>query len=124
MKTTLVIEGAPISWKNAKEPARNKRTGKTFIKTRDDAKAWMESATMQLRHQWRRTPTTNRDIKAHFDIYQAKGQSVDADNAMSGAFDALQHAGIISNDYQLSEGSWRRTRDRERPRIEITIEEL
>lgn len=118
---SLTIDGLPVSQKNKRPILRNRATGKPFIGTATNVRQWKTSAVRQLKQQWAGADKLEGDIQIHLAIYQGKRQALDADNAIAGAFDALQKAKVIRNDYQLAQGSWARWRDRDRPRIEITL---
>lgn len=116
----LIIEGVPKSQKNNKRILKNQLTGKRFIGSSTASLNWRDSAIIQLRRQWRDKPLVG-NIHAHLLICQGPGQSIDADNAVTSALDAMEKAGVVKNDYQFDRGSWERIRDRDRPRIEITL---
>lgn len=113
----LVILGKPVSSKNNK--GVDTRTGRVF--TPAPVRAWKTSAVRQLKTQWRAPPILGA-VSVDFQVYQGPGQSLDLDNAFAGAMDALQGAGVIKNDYQITRLSAERHRDRDAPRIEITIQ--
>lgn len=119
----LTIEGVPVSQKNNKRILRNRRTGKRFIGSSTKVLSWKADAIRQLKRQWR-GPKLIGVVHVHLLIFQGKGQSIDADNAMSSAFDAMEKAGVVRNDYQFATGSWERCRDWGRPRIEIQLKPM
>jgi Holliday junction resolvase RusA-like endonuclease len=54
-------------------------------------------------------------------VYQDRGQAIDLTNAFEGAWDVLESAGVLANDYQITGCTLERRRDRDNPRIEISI---
>lgn len=117
----FTILGVPVSQKNRKQIMRNRKTGKSFIGTEKAVRNWKMFAVQQLKRQWSYPGPMTGEIRADILIFQGSHQSIDADNVLGGVFDAIEKAGIIKNDYQFVEGSWRRDRDRERPRVEVQL---
>lgn len=120
----LCIEGVPVSQKNEKQIMRNRKTGKPFIGTRDKVRVWKASAVSQLKLQWQSRAPLEGNLRADICIYQGARQAIDADNVLSSVLDALEQARIVNNDYQFSDGSWRRYRDRDRPRVEVSVAQI
>ena len=120
--TELVIKGRPVSQKNSRTV---KRFGRKLIPTPSGAvTAYKQAAMIQLRNQWRGRDTITAPVFVSLIVYQAKGQSIDLDNAIQAPLDALQAAKVIDNDYQAAHIDARRARDPVNPRVELWIEEL
>lgn len=117
----FTVVGVPVSQKNQKKIMRNKRTGKVWIGTEMKMLNWKKAAVRQLQKQYTLAGPLAGEVRADVLIFQGKKQAIDSDNVLGSLFDALEAAGILKNDYQLSEGSWRRDRDRERPRVEVQL---
>jgi Holliday junction resolvase RusA-like endonuclease len=116
----LTIPGKPGSHKNQWTVGRG-RDGKPCIRVGDKAKAWKAGAAAVLKYQWRPRKPLEGPVGAMILVCQGRAQACDLDNALGGVFDALQAAGVLKNDYQI-EALWaERTRDAERPRIEIQL---
>ncbi len=128
MTWRFVIEGRPVSQKNAKKIGVNRKTGKRFPLSRKNVLDYKGAAILQLRSQWNqmhgygsREPIT-RYLEASGIVFQGGGQAIDLGNSLEAVFDSLEKAKIIKNDYQIAAyGRWRRLRDPDRPRIEITL---
>lgn len=99
----LVIRGRPVSSKNARHPALNRKTGKMFIAKDAAVAAWMNGAIMQLKLQWRGAQPIPRDARLRAIVigYESTRQHLDLDNSIQGALDALQLAGVIENDKSI-----------------------
>lgn len=117
----LIMRGKPVSSKNRRPIHRNRATGKPFVGKSVELRQWFTRAIRELRLAWRAHDKLKGDLHIAIEIYQGRGQSIDADNVINGAFDALQKAGVVGNDYQFSQGSWARGRDRDDPRVEVTL---
>ena len=117
----FVIYGNPTSWKNSKS-ARVVR-GVARVTTNDRARKWMKRAVRDLISQ-RTGGTVPKGVELHIIVKSfCKTRSwIDLDNLFGGPFDALQKAGVISDDRYVAcvDGS-RRTLHAKTPRVEITV---
>jgi len=119
-----IICGRPVSKKNSHR-VRWKWTHKgrkTFVANSRRYLAWAEDAVTQLQIQRGGAPSIVQKVHADVVVYLAKGQRLDGDNALGGPFDALEAAGIISNDNQIISHTFVKQRDWEEPRVEITLQ--
>ena len=118
----IVIEGKPKATKNGKRIVKfGKRSALISSK---DAMTWRRSAVEQIKAQipagWQPI-TTKQGAVVDLRVYQGSRQSIDVDNAVSSVFDAMEKAGVMSNDYAIVSGSFWRGRDNARPRVEVLI---
>jgi Holliday junction resolvase RusA-like endonuclease len=90
------------------------------------AKAYLRSATRQLAEQWAQISTKpippDMLVQASIVSYLGSRRRVDLSNSYQAVEDALQHAGVLANDWQIAshDGS-RRRYDKANPRVEITL---
>lgn len=100
---SLVVRGRPVSSKNARHPALNRKSGKMFIAKDKKVAAWMDGAVLQLKLQWCGARPIPRDarLRAILVGYESPRQHLDLDNSIQGALDALQLAGVIENDKSI-----------------------
>lgn len=86
-------------------------------------RAWLDSAVAQLREQGGPIKLGGRGnpLAVNLIAYVPKGARPDIDNLLAGPLDALQRAGVISNDYWVREISAERLRDEAEPRVEIEV---
>ena len=125
----FTIQGQPVGSKNRVQIMR--RGPHLGIGHTRPVRAWMEVAVTQLRCQWGPRPPlehqldTGQELNAVIWTYLAKGQHLDADNAYQGPQDALVKAGVLRSDHCIGahDGSFR-SRDPERPRVEIMLTEM
>ena len=121
----LTIEGQPRSWKNGKQ-----RTSWGGIRKSNAAAKWQEMATAQLWQQraaLRLKRPLDGPLRIHIDIYQRGTKNdVDGDNVENGVLDVLKGLIIADDDVRTLRGgvSWLPHIDRERPRVEILIQEV
>ncbi|MCG8433537.1 MAG: RusA family crossover junction endodeoxyribonuclease [Gammaproteobacteria bacterium] len=120
MLAEFTIIGAPVSQKNRKIIMRSAK-GKLFIGSDPRVAEWKNSAVLQIRSQWGCGSPLVGPLRIDLVVYQGARQRLDGDNAIAGALDALEAAGVVANDYQFEQGSWTRRRDADDPRIEIQI---
>lgn len=115
----LIIYGLPFSKKNQWTVRRyGKRTG---IGLRPDGRDRFKSFVGQALSQWGSRPPIEDRVHGEFQIFQGKGQSVDADGVVTTMMDVLEKAGVLKNDYQVDSGRWSRHRDPVYPRVEIYL---
>jgi Holliday junction resolvase RusA-like endonuclease len=119
----LVILGRPVSTTNSRRIVLNRRTGRRFTIKSAAYAAWATRAVTQLaeqRLQLRAAPFCG-DVRVTLTIY--RGADVgDLDNFIKGTLDALQESGWLADDKRVRQITAIRQLDRERPRIEITLE--
>lgn len=86
--------------KNSKQIYRNNKTGRPFITASDNAKAWMNSATVQLLSQMNelKPEPFNYPINITMVFYYKDKTRKDLDNSASGVLDALVKAKVIDDD--------------------------
>lgn len=132
----VIIEGPPAVLKNRQQIV--KRGKRSIVIPSKSAKDWTDSAVKQASFQWPFNEPIPIDIPLAVRIitYAPTRHLRDLDNSLSGPLDMLQPAkrgplgkvkkpgaGIISNDSQVKSLDGSRLRyDKERPRVEITIE--
>jgi len=64
------------------------------------------------------------DLKLTMCFYRSNKRKVDIDNLMKATMDALQDAGVIENDAQIVDVIASKRVDRERPRVDFTLEAI
>lgn len=117
-----VILGEPPVKKNGMQIVR--RGKKPFLLPSKAYRSWKDGAVLQLKAQHRDDPIEG-ELQATFTFYVGARRKPDLSNLYEAPQDAMEDAGIISNDYFIvSHDGSRRRRDRENPRIEITLEKL
>lgn len=122
----LVINGTPRTKKNSPRIVRGKG-GRSFIVPSSAAKTWEENAIVQLRaqlyHARQREPiATPVNLRAL--VYRDRAVG-DLGNFLAAVCDALERAGVVTNDRLILGFDGSRLRiDRERPRVEIEISAL
>jgi len=125
----FTIFGKPISQKNSKRVGLAK--GRAYMYTPANVKKWHKSAVHQLEAQLLESRNPGAQLvpaipnKTEMEIkiisYLAKGQSIDVDNLAAAPLDAMQTAGIYSNDYWARCIISSRKKDWVNPRVEIEI---
>jgi Holliday junction resolvase RusA-like endonuclease len=122
----LTISGNPVSQKNEKKVAINRKTGRSFIVSSKNVQDWKKKAIQELQLQFRGLVITDYPIEVKLTFYYDNKRRHDLDNAAAGAMDALAQAGIIEDDnvsyvdrLSLSYGGL----DKENPRTEIYIDD-
>lgn len=81
------------------------------------ALAWMQSAVLQLRSQWKKK-TIEKPVGLEIHVFYASRRP---DLDISLVMDALQNAEVIKNDRQVHEFFARKLLDKNDPRVEIEI---
>lgn len=118
----LTIEGIPRSGKNSQRIAVNRRTGKRFTLKSKAATAWATSAFAQLVAQRGRRKLIIGPCAVDLMIYQ-RADVCDVDNVASLVLDSLNGV-IIGDDSDVVDLRARKAIDRERPRVEIIVQEV
>jgi len=98
-----------VSKKNRKVVAKNKYTGKSFIRTASDAKSELNYITLKLLQKiGMNFKPISEDISVAFKFYYKKNKNgkptkkfLDMSNAYQGPEDCLQEAGVILDDKQI-----------------------
>ena len=127
----FTIRGSPVTLKNSKVIAsisrpcgKCKKSPMRTIVSHKNVRAWMKEADKQLRQQWTFTKPIPEAITMNAAIvtYMQTRRKADASNLYQAPEDALQAAGVITDDYQIRthNGSDRRY-DKNDPRVEITL---
>ncbi len=140
----LVIEGRPFVLKNSKkviiravrlsrEPYSRRcprcsaplSISPTVIPS-TAAEAYKADATLQLRRQWSQqfgnAIPPDIEINAAIVTYRADRRRADASNLYQMPEDAMQAAGVLTDDYQIrSHNGSSREYDKDNPRVEITL---
>jgi len=124
---TFVITGRPAIQKNRHKIVRVR--GQARIIKNKAALEWHKEAAAQLAEQLATTCAGFEPIRkgnmVNVEIwaYCGKGTLPDADNLACAPLDALQKAGILENDSSVEDLHIYRRRDRDNPRVEVTIYE-
>lgn len=120
----LVIRGRPFVLKNSKRAVVS--GGRPRIIPSKRAGEYLADASLQLSQQWAplfATPIPEGvAVNARLVTYCATRHRADASNLYQAPEDALQAAGVLTDDYQIAshDGS-RRRYDKQRPRVEVTL---
>lgn len=141
----LVVRGRPFVLKNSKIVSTLVTRAKPGVRTRkfcpgcrlplqvipqvlpsQQAKAYLEDATLELRAQWsaifREPIREDVEVNAAIRTYRATLHKADASNLYQAPEDALQHAGVVVDDYQVrTHNGSDRLHDAVSPRVEITL---
>lgn len=123
-KWFFTVQGRPQVKKNRKQITKSGR-----LVSSKEYQQWEKDAVTQLQFQWNRKPAIDRLgriwLNAAIISYLGARQRPDADNLYAGPLDALQLAGILDNDYCIvSHDGSRRLRDKDNPRVEISLTEV
>lgn len=115
----FTIEDRPASKKNGKEMLRIK--GKPKFVENARYQRWERSAIEQLGKFYTAEPITE-PVRMSLVIYEHPMQRGDLAGIFQGVCDMLQKAGVLKNDRLVrGSGTMDILRDRDRPRIEITL---
>jgi Holliday junction resolvase RusA-like endonuclease len=134
----LTITGPPRTKKTSQRIFVNRRTGKPFITSSGIATDWASGAIVQLRRQAADLPRSDYVTKVKgrkvtknavwvkpvrvTALFYRDGERGDLCGYMQAVGDALEAAGIVSNDKII--GSWDgslRLIDRKNPRVELEL---
>src|SRR5438034_4452281 len=94
---TMTITGTVVSLKNSRRLVRNRRTGKPFSIKSTDAERYMRDAVAQVPAKYRGLKLGSREHPLHVSIV-VYYPSLRRDLDLAIFYDALQLAGVISND--------------------------
>ena len=114
------ILGPPRSQKNSKMIVRL-GDGRSALVDNAKVKAWRKSAALQLAGQWVGIPPLNGKLAAVLTSYLGTRQRGDTDNLLAGPLDALEAAGVVTNDRIFDTVVSIRKRDHDNPRSELLI---
>lgn len=124
----FMIHGKPVTQKNSRNIVRVKsKDGERWMSVAPpEVKAWHRGAYLQLKAQANQLGVEGLGDEKHalgttIIAYLGKGQHLDADNIAAAPLDALQKAGIITNDYWCCPLHIYRERDTANPRIGIWL---
>lgn len=118
-----IIEGVPVSGKNHMQMMVNRKTGKRFMKIGKVAQTWQDDAIGQLTRQRGRRMTIDGPVYVEYIAYQPWDRC-DLDNIEAALFDALKKALVIRDDKLIVDHRGRKDVDKERPRIEVSVQKL
>ena len=90
-----------------------------MVKTAE-RREWDKLMDRQLREQWNLRLPIEEEVYLIVDVYIA-ANTMDADNALKPAQDALQQAGILKNDRLVRRATITKHVDRHQPRVEVVI---
>lgn len=94
----LVVPGNVPSQKNQKIISRNNATGRPFLRSSPQVKAWQKIAFLELRSQFSGYKMTDYPVSCTLIFYFDNARRHDLDNAASGVMDALVAAEVIEDD--------------------------
>jgi Holliday junction resolvase RusA-like endonuclease len=125
VKAELTITGRPITKKNSQQISINRATGKRFIRQSDQYQNYETQALWQLKKYY--GPKFDGAIKVKLLYWLPNRQGYpDLVGLVQASQDILQKAGIIKNDRDIVslDGSRIAGIDKDKPRVEIEIEEV
>jgi len=120
------IIGKPRSQKNNKTIVRypDKKSPSGWSAALVDSaqvKAWRKDSVRQLEGQWVGRTPLNGKLAAVLTSYLGPRQRGDTDNLLAGPLDALEAAGVVTNDRVFDTVVSIRKRDADNPRSELVI---
>lgn len=129
MLIRLIAHGQPVSAKNHQIPIITNGGRARIIKSAAITK-WYGRVVPELESQWSSYGLPTITGLVHVTVHQylqhplTSDANPDGDNVQSGAWDALQKAGVIANDRQVIGWAGSKQHDAERPRVEIEVRVL
>lgn len=114
------IIGKPRSQKNSKQIIRM-RDGRPLLVDNAQVKRWRKSAAAQLAGQWHGRPKLDGKLAVVLTSYLGARQRGDTDNLLAGPLDALEAAGVVTNDRVFDTVVSIRRRDDDNPRSDLLI---
>lgn len=120
---SFTIHGAVPSLKNSRRILRNRKTNKPFSAKSSKAERWIRDAVLEVPAEYRnlRLGSINAQLRIITTLFAS---SYRRDVDVEVVYDALQLAGVITNDRWLREKLLYSEIDRADPRCEIVIEEI
>ena len=120
------IIGKPRSQKNNKVivryPDKKSPSGwGTALVDGAQVKSWRKDSVRQLEGQWVGRPPLDGKLAAVLTSYLGTRQRGDTDNLLAGPLDALETAGVVTNDRIFDTVVSIRKRDHDNPRSELVI---
>jgi Holliday junction resolvase RusA-like endonuclease len=119
MTVDLVILGIPRTKKNSPRILR-RPTGRPFVMPSATSVAWAQMAVPQLKRQWSGRETWTGPVHLRAIVYRYT-RTGDLTNYLEAVGDALQAAGCIANDRQITALDALLGYDHDRPRIEVRL---
>lgn len=119
----ITIYGELASKANSRMAVQGRtKTGKSYTRFVKSKKAlgWTEGALPQIKSQWRSKPI-DKECGIECEVYY-KTRRPDLDVSL--LMDALEKAGVYTNDRLVHEIIAHKQYDKEEPRVEVTIYEL
>lgn len=115
------ILGAPATKKNSKRAFVNETTGAAFIANGETSRAWEKSAVWNLISQWHRAGAINQPVRMSATIYRKRATG-DLLNYLAAVSDALEKAGVVTNDrWIVSLDGCRLDKDASNPRVVVDV---
>lgn len=121
----LIILGSPRTKKNSQRIMRSK-SGKPFVAQSEQHDAWATAAILQLRSKFmhvrpRHAGALTIDVNLAAKIYRDRPVG-DLGNYLAAICDALERAGVVENDRQITGFDGSRLRvDKKNPRVEMEL---
>jgi len=119
----LTITGTVVSLKNSRRLVRNRRTGKPFSIKSADAERFVRDFVAQVPVKYRGLKLGSEEHPLRVSAV-AYYPSLRHDLSLEIVYDALQAAGVISNDRWIREKTEAAFIDAKNPRCEIVIMEV
>lgn len=125
----LVLHGRPATKKNRADHTirTNPKTGRRFVVPipNPEYRAWEKAVAAQVGQQLRPRPRLDLPCRIDAVFYEHPMQRGDLGGYFDALCDALQHAAVVTNDRRFRRSGWLDIqRDRECPRVEVTITPL
>ena len=119
----LTITGTVVSLKNSRRLVRNRRTGKPFSIKSADAERFVRDFVAQVPAKYRglKLGSEEHPLRVSIVVYYP---SLRSDLSLEIVYDALQLAGVISNDRWIRSKIESALIDTKNPRCEILIQEV
>lgn len=121
----IVILGQVPSQKNSKSIVYNKATGKPFIMSNKNVKAWQNDTDIQLlKYRIKEPLNTRQEISIIFYVKDKRRR--DLDNMLTTIQDSLVRSGVLEDDswQYLKIGTIDAELDKDNPRAEIKLKSI
>lgn len=101
------IDGEPPVKKNGQKIARRGKNGPSFLLPNPNYTAWLQGALYQIKSAWRRAGHTQPIGSEHERVWLCMhfvlvDSASDQSNLYEAVQDALQEAGVLTNDYWIA----------------------